>query len=425
MHPAKHDGCMEEHRSQLRPKYSRDVSLWLLMFIGFVPWIGDSASRLYVQLYLRDIGSSSVTIGLSTSLIFLGLLLGSAAWGWLADRQNVRGLIFSIFLGTSLVVGLCAFLPTSGWMLFLVFVRAAIIAGLGPIIMALVSRRTDSTNRGRKLSYVSSARGLGNFTGSILAGFALVGLGYRGSFLLAALIPLPLLLFAIKLLKTTQRRDDSRRPSNRALRHTGLAGLYLGIVFRQMGNSGAVSLVFVYMAALAIPTQTMGILNALNPAMQIVAMLIFGRVADLVGRKRVFLSGFLLSAIALILFALSRSVLIIGTAFTLIGVAYPALFIGSTAYIGDVTPKGSHGIMLGLFESSRGLGGVAGPVLAGFLVQHVSYQSMFFCMGGLAALGYLCVAYTTSSMLRPKRYQYRVHMQNEQETRAQEEETIG
>lgn len=363
-----------------------------LVIVSILPITTEAAMRLLIQLYLKDLASPPILISLSTSLAWLGTLIGSAAWGSLADRRSRRGLLATILIGSAIATCLSAFLPEAGGTLALVFARVALLTGVAPITMAMMSSASTIDVRGRNLSYLSSAREIGFMLGSATAGFLLAMIGYRWSFVLFGLLPLGALPMLGRLGSRLPRPATTRGRAIDLLRTGGLRSLYVGTVLRQMGNTGAGSLIFVYMATLGISSGSMGLLNSLNPTMQVVAMLIFGRVADRIGRRRVFLLGFFLSTVVMVLFAVSRDAAGIAAAFSTLGFAFPALYIGSTAYIGDLVPEEKQGAMLGLFESSRGLGGVLGPLIAGFLVPFTGYRGMFLAMAGLAALGLLLVA---------------------------------
>ena len=352
----------------------------------------EAAFRLLIQLYLKDLAASPLVISLSTSLAWLGILIGSAVWGTLSDTRGRRGLLAAILVGGALAAGLSALLPQSIGTLGLSFARVAMLTGIAPVTMAMMSAASTLDVRARNLSYLSSAREVGFMLGSATAGFVLALLDYRWSFVFFAILPLTALPMVFRLTETEDRAGRTKSRSLSLLRGGGLRSLYLGTVLRQMGNTGAGSLIFVYMATLGISTGSMGLLNALNPTMQIVAMLIFGRLADRIGRRRVFLLGFLLSTVVMVLYAVSRNAAGLAAAFSTLGIAFPALYVGSTAYIGDRVPLEKQGAMLGLFESSRGLGGVLGPLIAGMLVPYTGYRGMFLAMAGLAALGLLLVA---------------------------------
>jgi predicted MFS family arabinose efflux permease len=59
---------------------------------------------------------------------------------------------------------------------------------------------------------------------------------------------------------------------------------------------------------------------------------------------------------------------------------------------------------MGLFATALATGGVVGPLLSGFLVQHLGFRITFYAFAGLAALG--AVLFTLSvPETRPQRQQ--------------------
>ena len=137
----------------------------------------------------------------------------------------------------------------------------------------------------------------------------------------------------------------------------------------------------------------MGMARATNHALQVPAMLLFGQLADRVGRRGIFVLGFGLSALVPVAFGVADSAWGMAAGFLILGVAFSALYVGSTAHIGDRVPAESQGAMLGLYESSRGLGGVLGPLIAGAIAPVVGFRHMFFVMAGIAATGFLLVVF--------------------------------
>lgn len=180
-----------------------------------------------------------------------------------------------------------------------------------------------------------------------------------------------------------------------------LRALYLGVVFRQMGISGSFSLIFVYMASLAIPPSSMGVVSALTALAQVLGLILFGRLADQLGRKRIFLLGFGLSMFVALVFALVRTVWGMAIGHFVVGTSFAALYIASAAHIGDVIPAERHGVMLGLFDSTRALGGVLGPLVAGAIVPVLGFQGMFLTMAAVTAFGFLLVVLGTSGRRKP------------------------
>lgn len=115
-------------------------------------------------------------------------------------------------------------------------------------------------------------------------------------------------------------------------------------------------------------------------------MVVLGLVVDRIGRRRVFMCGFGLSVLIPLVTAFSHGVAGMAVAYVLIGLTYSALYIGSTAHIGDRVPTAQLGTMLGLFETARGVGGFIGPIVAGAITPVLGLRGMMYAMAGVSAV---------------------------------------
>ena len=346
---------------------------------------------MLAQLYLKDLHVSPLVISLLTSLVWMGALIGSTTWGTLADRYSRKRLLLLILMSSAVATGFLALLLPPVGVLSAVFLRVLMVIGLAPVTMAIVSAVSTPDHRGRNLSYLSASRSTGSALGKVIAGFLLAGLGYRLSFLSLALLPIVACLFLLFLPRTEGAGRKERQSLSTSLKTGGLNGLYLSGALRQMGTAGAASLIFVYMSTLGIPVGIMGTINAIGAATSVLGMLVFGRLSDLLGRKVIFAFGFGLSALVPVIFAFSRGGWGIAFGYLILGMSFSSLYAGSTSYIGDRTPMERQGTMFGLFVSSRGVGGVIGPLIAGALTPLVGFRGMFLVMSGIALLGFLTV----------------------------------
>ena len=71
------------------------------------------------------------------------------------------------------------------------------------------------------------------------------------------------------------------------------------------------------------------------------------------------------------------------------GIASAMIMPVVQAYVGDITPKGKEGWVMGLFNMSLFLGLSLGPLIGGVIKDYWGLQASFICMGSLALVGFL------------------------------------
>lgn len=144
-------------------------------------------------------------------------------------------------------------------------------------------------------------------------------------------------------------------------RQSGASGLYIGLIF------GAFSLSRTFLLP------------------------VFGRWSDRKGRKPFILAGLISYALVSVAFIMFPGVnhMIIIRFFQ--GIASAMIMPVIQAYVGDMTPEGREGFVMGIFNMSLFFGLSAGPVAGGVISDHFSLQAAFICMGLLALVGFgLC-----------------------------------
>jgi EmrB/QacA subfamily drug resistance transporter len=106
-------------------------------------------------------------------------------------------------------------------------------------------------------------------------------------------------------------------------------------------------------------------------------LLPFGRLADIIGRKKVFSTGILLFTLStfLIIFSQSISYLIVLRIFQ--GLASAMIFGTSLAIITSVFQPGERGKAMGINITAVYLGLSLGPVIGGVLTQYFGWRSIF------------------------------------------------
>src|SRR3954471_15720269 len=107
-------------------------------------------------------------------------------------------------------------------------------------------------------------------------------------------------------------------------------------------------------------------------------LLVGGAMGDQFGRKRVFLGGVVFFTAASILCGLASSAfaLIIGRALQGIGAAF--LVPGSLAIISATFDDTGRGRAIGTWSGFSAITSAIGPVIGGWLIEHVSWRAVFF-----------------------------------------------
>jgi MFS transporter, DHA1 family, multidrug resistance protein len=353
---------------------------------------------LIVQLYLQSLDTPLFLISLVATLNSAGMLLGSWLWGTVSDYIKRRRLLAFLTMGLAACIAVLITLPSTNVVLASAVVRSMMFAGVATVSIAVVSASSLPQRRGKNLSYISSARAFGFAAGNILAGFVLDRFGYSPSFILFTLLAIVAFGIVWFLPNENPVQRKEKIGAWKAIFSSGLFDLYLATALRQMAIFGTFALLYVYMESIGIPIALMGVVSASNTATQVLAILLFGWLADRVGRRRIFMLGFFLSAVTPLVFVFATNVPGTIAAYVTLGIAFSSMYVGSAAYIGDRVPHERHGQMLGLYESSRALGGLFGPVLAGVITPVIGFKGMFIVMAGIATLAFMVMVFGKTLM---------------------------
>ncbi len=105
---------------------------------------------------------------------------------------------------------------------------------------------------------------------------------------------------------------------------------------------------------------------------------IYGKLSDLYGRKPILLTGIAIFLGGSVLCGFANSAEFLILARGLQGLGSAALFTSALSIISDMFPPAERGKWSGLFGAVFGLSSVVGPLVGGFLTDHVNWQSNFF-----------------------------------------------
>lgn len=117
----------------------------------------------------------------------------------------------------------------------------------------------------------------------------------------------------------------------------------------------------------------------------------FARIADLVGRKKIFSIGVLVFSLAMVLCGLApNATVLIGLRF-IAGIGSAMMFGTNIAILTSLFPPEKRGYALGINSATVYAALAVGPILGGLLTHYMGWQSIFFFS---AAIGFLVLFMT-------------------------------
>jgi MFS family permease len=115
----------------------------------------------------------------------------------------------------------------------------------------------------------------------------------------------------------------------------------------------------------------------------------FGRLSDSKGRKPLIVAGLLAYALVSAAFLFSTNINSLIFIRFIQGIASAMIMPVCQAYVGDITPSGKEGFVMGMFNMSMFFGLSIGPVIGGFVKDYYNLDTAFICMGLLSLAAFI------------------------------------
>lgn len=272
--------------------------------------------------------------------------------------------------------------------------------------MGLIVRLSPVTERGRISGFYGSTFLIGGILGPVIGGL-LAGFGLRAPFIIygvAILIAAAVVYWRIAPESLGDKSSRAAQPRMQ-FKEAWQFGAYRAALVSGFANGWTsygirVALVpLLVAAAFGAGPVLSGIALTIYAAGSAVALTFTGRLADRLGRKPLVITGLVVAGAMTVVVGVTDNVYVFAVASFVAGLGSGTLNPGQQAAVADVVgPHRSGGQVLARFQMSMDAGQIAGPILAGVIVDAVGFGWAFGVSGVmliLAALAWVPVVDTT------------------------------
>lgn len=352
-----------------------------------------------LDTFLKDSHWRYDQIGIATALLGLGTLVFQTPAGILVDRLKSRRALFAI---ASLAVGvffvLIPFVPrTALWVDSLLFLAGAaqsvFIPVLGALALALVGYKALNRTLGENQGWNHA----GNIAAALGAFIAIRRFGSASIFYAVAIASL-IGAFSIFLMRrseldeTAASGDGNKTRTNwRALfANRPALFLILAVAAFHLANAPVLPLTALYIKQLGGSTALTTFTVFSAQLVMIPVAWAAGRLCDSWGRKPVMAVAFWVLPFRILSYTLAHDPRMVVFLQALDGIGAGIYGVAIVAFAADLTRgKGKFNSLLGIFATAQAIGGVAGPVISGFVLQHLGFRATFV---SFAILAFIAVA---------------------------------
>ena len=368
----------------IEPLRDNSALLGVCVATGLI-MLGQGVISPVLPLYAKDFGVSATLVGATISVFGLARMLLNLPAGFLSDRYGRRLLL----VGGPVIVAFGSFLSASAvdiWQLL----AFRFVAGAGSAMfmtgaIILVTDISTPQNRARMLGLFQGSLLLGVSIGPALGGLTAELFNLRAPFIVVGALAAACSVWAWRALPETNpaafAREDGMAgggivqragvPFRALLTNTSFALVSLftfSIFFTRTGSRQTVLALFGE-ESLGLSPGSLGAIFAMMAVLNLAMIGPSGAWADRFGRKRVIVPSAIVSASALILFALTSSLLFFLAAAVMLGIGTGLAGPAPAAYAADVIPEGARGVGMGLYRTYSDIGFVLGPLLLGWIVD--------------------------------------------------------
>ena len=334
-----------------------------------------------LPLFAATLGASDIFLGIIVSVsTFTGMIL-KPVFGFLSDRWGRRIWLIAGTIIFTLMPFLYWLIETPQHLFWIRLIHGLATAIYGPVTVAYIAEHTQK-RMAENLAWFGLAREGGYIVGPALAGFLLLVWSPQMVFtligILSALAFIPILGLPEPKTEPKVRSHYDLSGLIRAFRQSSAIWFSGGLEFSNYIVLYALKAFLpIYALAAGFNVAAVGSFFAVQEASHIILKPVTGRLGDKFGHLKIICLGMMLLGLSVLGATQARSVFMLFSSAAFAGISQALIFSNNIALVAQRVSKAHLGFGLGLEGSLANAGKVAGPVLAGVMLESLDYGLTF------------------------------------------------
>lgn len=363
--------------------------LWTLAFLAGI----NVGIWYFLPFYILDLGGNAIDVGLISTIpsfvaAFIQLSVGQTLDDKLGATKQLleMGFLFTAIFALPLLIVSNRYLVIVCAAILELFNSITIIWGVANSMYMV--HLTSEQRRARIMSVYSASWFLGNITGSYIAGFlalinwrfvfivfigvSLIAGGFLKYFLPGDTVNQPRYKELIRNMFAMNRVIDALKQIPLVLRSsTAFTSFTVGLSIRSIGISMVTPLISIYLAVVLQASKPLiATLTSINSGARIVLSPLAGWMADLIGRKKVFLFGLGVMIVYPVFIVLTPTTHLLYPSYLLMGLGWSCNQATYLAWQMTLLPSQQSKAM-GILNFLNYLSWAIGPTLGGILGEYI------------------------------------------------------
>lgn len=379
------------------------IELLIIMFI--VEFVKGALLITILPVYMKTgLGASAFIIGWTLAAQYIGDNVLRTPVGWIIDKLGYRTTMLTGVLLTFVSVILMATTSEYIWM-----IAGCTLLGFGtaPLWPCVITGTTEVAGEDGKATIMSvvymawlSGVGLGPVAINFFVGENRYTIAFRLLIACMTVVVLVALMLPRKSSVGMEKAVTHAKPNKAPLaervstylrevkRSLSLSPLMFPAMFAQTFALGILTPILTLYAkeVLKLSSFAYSMFLVAGGAVTVICLVPMGKWVDRRGIRPFLITGFTISAAALLLFTYAKSMTILYILVALLGVGYAFIIPSWNALIASAIPPEKRGAVWGFFLTIEGLGMIIGPIVSGKLWDVYGYHAPFLMSGSVLVL---------------------------------------